>query len=613
MRWVGRGGFPAMWSGGLRTRLRVAEDGLQLEELLEARLAPLAAVARLFVAAEGGAQVGLRAVHVDVAGADLPGHPARALEVAGGHVAREPVGRVVGDADRVRLVLVWDDGEDRPEDLLARDRHVVADVGEYRGLHEVPLADALRAAGAARHELRALLDALLDETLHLLELRLARERADGGALGERVPHLYGLGGALRRRGGLGHPGARDEHTRGRVARLAGVESAALHAGRDRLLEVGVVQDDVGRLTAELLRDALPRRGGGRGDGDARPGGAGEGDHVDVRVRRNGGAHGRPVAVHHVEDAGGDARLVEDVGEQVAGQRRDLARLEHHRAPRRQRRRHLAGDLVHGPVPRGDEAADADGLPAHERRAPQLLELEAPEHLRHLEEVGEPGRGLRRAREPDRRPHLLRDGLGHLLVLRLVDLDDALDEREALLGAGLRVRLEGTPGGGDRLVDVGGRAERYPGDRVLGGGVDDREVVRPRGRHPLPVDVELAAVLHVSPPVMSPRMPDEFPTRAGEPPPGVHQGSGWRAALTSRPALCYRGGRGWEPRGGVRGSAGADPRPPRRISRRSSGGSASGTSRAWTRWAWGRSPAPWWRPRSSSRPAHASTVSPTRRS
>src|SRR5438093_1084813 len=127
---------------------------------------------------------------------------------------------------------------------------------------------------------------------------------------------------------------------------------------------------------------------------------------------------------------------------------------------------------------------------------------------------EPAAGRRRAREPDRRPHLLRDGLGHLLVLRLVDLDDALDEREALLGAGLRVRLEGTPGGGDRLVDVGGRAKRDPGDRVLGGGVDDREVVRPRGRHPLPVDVELAAVLHVSPPVMSRRTPDEifYPSR-----------------------------------------------------------------------------------------------------
>src|SRR5881396_2414069 len=87
--------------------------------------------------------------------------------------------------------------------------------------------------------------------------------------------------------------------------------------------------------------------------------------------------------------------------------------------------------------------------------------------------------------------------------------------------------------------------RDPGNRVLGGGVDDREVVRPRGRHPLPVDVELAAVLHVSPPVMSRRTPEEisYPSRraASRGAASAAPRAGWRAALTARPALCYRGG------------------------------------------------------------------------
>ncbi len=51
------------------------------------------------------------------------------------------------------------------------------------GLHEVALGDALGPAGPAGHQLGALLDALLDERLDLVELRLARERADGDALG----------------------------------------------------------------------------------------------------------------------------------------------------------------------------------------------------------------------------------------------------------------------------------------------------------------------------------------------------------------------------------------------------------------------------------------------
>src|SRR5262249_11848326 len=158
---------------------------LELEELAEARFAPLAAVAGLLVAAERAAEVGLGAVHVDVPRADLPGDLPGAVDVRGRDVAREAVERVVRDLDRLVLVLVGDDGEHRSEDLLAGDGHVVADVGEDRGPDEVALLHALGSAGAAGHELRTFLHALLDEALHLLELRLAGERADVDAIGGR--------------------------------------------------------------------------------------------------------------------------------------------------------------------------------------------------------------------------------------------------------------------------------------------------------------------------------------------------------------------------------------------------------------------------------------------
>src|SRR6476661_10641652 len=94
-------------------------DRLHLEEFLHAELAPLAAVAGLLVAAErGGALVG-NAVEVDVAGADLPADAVGAFDRAGGDVAGEAVRRVVGDLHRLGFVLGAEDGDHRPEDLLA--------------------------------------------------------------------------------------------------------------------------------------------------------------------------------------------------------------------------------------------------------------------------------------------------------------------------------------------------------------------------------------------------------------------------------------------------------------------------------------------------------------
>ena len=53
------------------------------------------------------------------------------------------------------------------------------------------------------------------------------------------------------------------------------------AAGDRLLQIGVFQDDVRRLAAELLADALHGRGCTLRDVDTGARGAGERDHVDV--------------------------------------------------------------------------------------------------------------------------------------------------------------------------------------------------------------------------------------------------------------------------------------------------------------------------------------------
>ena len=56
-----------------------------------------------------------------------------------------------------------------------------------------------------------------------------------------------------------------------------------------LVEVGAFEDDVRRLAAEFLADALDGRRGALGDIDAGAGRAGERDHVDVRVLAHRGA------------------------------------------------------------------------------------------------------------------------------------------------------------------------------------------------------------------------------------------------------------------------------------------------------------------------------------
>ena len=73
-----------------------------------------------------------------------------------------------------------------------------------------------------------------------------------------------------------------------------------------LVEIGVVEDDVGRLAAELEAEALAGAGGGGADDLADLGRAGEGDLVDIGMVDDGGA-GVALAGDDVDDALGAGR------------------------------------------------------------------------------------------------------------------------------------------------------------------------------------------------------------------------------------------------------------------------------------------------------------------
>src|SRR5262245_48436823 len=155
--------YPVAGSGRL-----VAEDGLDLEELLEPVLAPLPSVARLLVAPEGSGEVTGSPVDADLTGAQLGRHAARVREVTRMHVAGEAVHRVVRHLDGLGLVAIGHDREHGTEDLLAGDRHVRRDVGEHRRPHVVAPLEAFRPAGPARDQRGSLAHACLDQPLDLV-------------------------------------------------------------------------------------------------------------------------------------------------------------------------------------------------------------------------------------------------------------------------------------------------------------------------------------------------------------------------------------------------------------------------------------------------------------
>ena len=169
-----------------------------------------------------------------------------------------PYGDVVRPVDRLVVVGEALDGDDGAEDLALDDLVRLLDVREHGRVHE-EAAVAVRAA--AREDGRAL--GAVEEPEHAVLLILGDDRAhlDVLALG-RVADLDRLDGRNELLQELVVDLGAGDDPRGGGAVLprvpvAGDLDALGHGGR-----VGVVEDDHGRLAAELEVDALERVGGG---------------------------------------------------------------------------------------------------------------------------------------------------------------------------------------------------------------------------------------------------------------------------------------------------------------------------------------------------------------
>ena len=130
-----------------------------------------------------------------------------------------------------------------------------------------------------------------------------------------------------------------------------------------------------------------------------------------------------------------------------------------------------------------------------RLADLLLEAERFQRGERADEMAEPGGGLRGGRKADRRAHFLAGRRCQIGDARLIFGDDPFEERNAVFDACLRIAVKRFARGGDRLVDIGLRAERDFAHRLLGRGIDHRVACAAFAIDPGAIDILLEVAFH----------------------------------------------------------------------------------------------------------------------
>ena len=240
------------------------------------------------------------------------------------------------------------------------------------------------------------------------------------AFSQRIADLNAFHDALDNANGFGFLILVDEDAGGRNAALAGIDPDARDRRRQRRLKVGTRQDEVGGLAAQFLMDALDGIGGRLGDHDARTGGTGEADHVDVRMRGDRFAHGQAIALDEVEDTGGYAGCIHDFGKDRRVTGAFFRWLQDHCVAGGKAWRDLQRDLVERPVPRRDEADNAHGFVYNLGGTGLFGEVEGLQRFQRAHEAADASANLCGRGEAQWRAHFVRHGgreiTGALLIL-----------------------------------------------------------------------------------------------------------------------------------------------------------------------------------------------------
>ncbi len=162
-----------------------------------------------------------------------------------------------------------------------------------------------------------------------------------GGVVQRVADLDVLDGCLERGQEPIDRGALDQDARARAAVLSGVAEDGERRGGSRLVEVGVGEDDVGRLASQLQRYTLDGLRRELADPPPDLGRSGEGDLRDVWMLHQAFADHAARADDHVQHSVRKPRLVaRDLRQLERGERRQPSGLQHDRVARGERRTDL---------------------------------------------------------------------------------------------------------------------------------------------------------------------------------------------------------------------------------------------------------------------------------
>ena len=276
-------------------------------------------------------------------------------QVLGVNGRGQAVGAIVCELDGLGLILKLGDGTDRAEDLLLHDLHIGFDIAKDSGLDEITLVTV---ALTTDLDCRTFVLAGLDVTHDAVILKLADLRALEGLLMERITDNVLASTGLESLDKLVVDALLHVDARSGAAALAVVEVNAEVDPVDGLLDIGVVEHDIRRLTAELESNLLQvGGGGGLHDGTTNERGTGEGDLVNIHMRGDGGAGDLAESRDDVENTGGEASLLDVLGKYQSGQRSLLSRLQDDGVAGGKRRPDLPGKHEKGEVPWDDLAAN----------------------------------------------------------------------------------------------------------------------------------------------------------------------------------------------------------------------------------------------------------------
>lgn len=269
----------------------------------------------------------------------------------------ETVSGVVGKVNDLSLVLELGNSADGAENLLLHDLHVGADVGEDGGLDEVTLVTETLTTDL---DGGTLVLTGLDVAHDTVVLELRDLGTLEGLLVEGVTDLVLLSSLLEGSEELVVDGLLDKDTGTSTAALAVVVVDTKVDPVDGLLDVGILEDDVGGLATKLEGDLLEvGRSSSLHDLSANDGRTSEGDLVNVHVRREGGTGSLAVTRDKVEDTSRETSLLNELSEDESGERSLLSSLHDDGVTSGQSRSDLPCQHEKGEVPGDNLTADTD--------------------------------------------------------------------------------------------------------------------------------------------------------------------------------------------------------------------------------------------------------------